>query len=74
MVSRISRLAYSTPIPVGPNILCPENARKSQSKSCTSTGMWGTLCAPSIMTAAPTARALAVISFTGLIVPRELEA
>ena len=29
---------YNTPIPVGPHILCPEKARKSQSNSCTLIG------------------------------------
>ena len=40
--SRISCLPYKTPMPVGPSILCPEKARKSISKSLTSTGRWGT--------------------------------
>ena len=71
--SRTSSFTYNPPIPVGPSILCPENARKSQSMSCTSTGMCGTLCAPSTSTAAPTARALAASSLTGLMVPTALD-
>ena len=34
--------------------MCAENARKSQSRSRTSTGMCGTLCAPSTSMSAPT--------------------
>ena len=38
-----SSFPYNTPTPVGPHILCAENARKSISRSCTSTFICGTL-------------------------------
>ncbi len=38
MASSSARLPYSTPIPVGPSILCPEKAAKSTSSPCRSTG------------------------------------
>ncbi len=41
--------------------------------SCTSTGPWGTLWAPSMSTRAPAAWAFAVISRTGLMVPSAFE-
>ena len=40
-------------MPVGPHILCPENARKSQPNSCTSSGMWPALCAASTRVSCP---------------------
>src|SRR5437667_403842 len=60
-------------MPVGPHILCPENARKSQPNSPTSIGKWPTPCAASTSVSAPTACAFAQSSATGLIVPREFE-
>ena len=50
-----------------------EKARKSQSRSVTSTGRWGTLWAASMRTWAPTAWALAAMSLTGLMAPRTLD-
>ena len=62
----------STPMPVGPSILWPVNAKKSQPMAGTSTGMWGTLCEPSTTTSAPCSWARRVISATGLSVPSTL--
>ena len=58
---------------MGPYILWPEKARKSQSSACTSTFMWGTDCAPSTSTRASWAWAIRAISFTSFTVPRTLE-
>ena len=69
MVSSTSIRPQSTPTPVGPSILCAEKARKSQPSSCTSTGRWGTLCAPSMSTSAPWSCASRVSSRTGTMVP-----
>ena len=66
-------LPYSTPIPVGPKILWPENVKKSQSMRLTSIGMWGVDCAPSTKTGTPCAWAIAIICSTGLTVPKALE-
>ena len=60
-------------MPSGPNILCPENARKSTPRSSTSTGRCGTDWQASSTTSAPTACARSVSSLTGLIVPSTLE-
>ena len=38
MASSTSCRPYNTPMPVGPQILWPENAKKSQPMACTSTG------------------------------------
>ena len=73
MSSSRARRPYSAPMPVGPHILCPEQAKKSHPRSCTSTGMWGAACAPSTTQTAPMACALAAISRTGLTVPRAFE-
>ena len=64
---------YKTPIPIGPKILCPENAKKSASSSCTLTGICGVLCAPSTTITASFSCAMAAISLIGLILPRTLE-
>src|SRR5262249_10107458 len=37
IASRSSLRAQRAPMPIGPHILCPEKARKSQPRSCTST-------------------------------------
>ena len=60
-------------MPVGPHILCPENARKSQPNSRTSSAKCPMLCAASTSVSAPTARACSQSSATGLIVPSEFE-
>ena len=60
-------------MPVGPHILCPENARKSQPISCTSIGRCPALCAASTSVVTPSWRARAHNSPTGLIVPSEFE-
>jgi len=52
--SSSSRFPYRQPIPIGPISLWPEKARKSASSACTSTGICGTLWAPSTTTTAPT--------------------
>ena len=59
-------------MPVGPYILCPLKAKKSQSRSCTSIFMWGALCAPSTKTGMPWAWASRMMSLTGLMVPSTL--
>ena len=69
MASSSSRRPQSTPIPLGPSILCPEKARKSTSRSATSTGMCGTDWQASSTTRAPTSRARATMGATGLTVP-----
>ena len=48
---------HSTPMPVGPSILCPVKATKSASSSATSTGMCGTDCERPASPARPTSRA-----------------
>ncbi len=53
MASSSSLRPYSTPMPVGPHILCAEKARKSTPARCTSTGKCGTDCAPSTRVTAP---------------------
>ena len=60
-------------MPVGPSILWPEKARKSQPRARTSTGMWGTACAASITIAAPEARAALTIRSAASRVPSTLE-
>src|SRR5437764_735968 len=65
--------AHSTPIPVGPSILCPVNATASTPRACTSIPMCGTDCEASRTTAAPTLRAFATTTSTGLIVPSRLD-
>ena len=71
--SSSSGRAQSTPMPSGPNILCPEKARKSTPRSSTSTGRCGTDWQASSTTRAPTAWARSVSSATGLTVPSTLE-
>ena len=73
MASRISGWPHSTPTPVGPSILCPLHAKKSQPKEATSTGMWGALCAPSTNISASTLRASSASLSTGLTVASTLE-
>ena len=63
------RLAPQHPDPVGPSILCPLHAKKSQPKEATSTGMWGALCAPSTNISASTLCASSASLSTGLTVP-----
>ena len=72
MASRISGLPTRQPMPVGPSILWPVKAKKSQPIDDTSTGMWGTLCEPSTRQSAPRSWASWAISATGLMVPRTL--
>ena len=65
---------YSTPMPVGPNSLCPEKAKKSQPSACTSTGQMGRrLRAVHQHHDAPRPRSLRRARRTGLIVPSALE-
>src|SRR5579875_2370188 len=63
----------STPMPLGPSILCAENARKSAPSAVTSTGRCGTSCAPSHTTSAPAARASAATCATGGTSPVTLD-
>ena len=53
ILSSNSFLPYKTPIPNGANILCPEKAKKSASKACTSIFVCGMLCEASTITTAP---------------------
>src|SRR5829696_7957783 len=73
MASRISGRPHSTPTPVGPSILCPLHAKKSQSKEATSTGMWGALCAPSTNISASSLCASSASLSTGLTVASTFE-
>ena len=68
-----SRRPYSTPIPLGPSILCPENAAKSTSRACKSTGWCGTDWQASSTVSAPTALARATSSSTGASAPVTFE-
>src|ERR1700739_4765063 len=68
-----SRRPYSTPIPLGPSILWPENAAKSTSRAWKSTGWCGTDWQASSTVNAPTALALATSSGTGPTAPVTLE-
>src|SRR5439155_1196254 len=63
VASKSSCFPYKTPIPVGPSILCPLNARKSASRLCTSMGMCGAAWAASTTQMAPTSCALFASAF-----------
>src|SRR5674476_1597332 len=72
---RLSSSSYrpqSTPIPVGPQILWPVKARRSQPRSATDVGSCGTPWEASTTITAPTACAMAATCATGLIVPSTL--
>ena len=73
MASRTARFPYTTPMPVGPKILCPENTKKSASRAWTSTFMCETDWAPSTSAQAPTRWAMAITSAIGVTVPSALE-
>src|SRR6059036_546713 len=73
VASSRSCFPYRMPIPVGPSILCPLNARKSASRLWTSIGMCGAAWAASTTQIAPTSWARFAISLTGLMVPSTLE-
>src|ERR671910_657142 len=73
MASRTSGRPHSTPTPVGPSILCPLHAKKSQPKEATSTVMWGALCAPSTNISASTLCASSASLSTGLTVTSTFE-
>ena len=64
---------YSTPIPLGPSILCPEKAAKSTSRAWKSTGWCGTDWQASSTVSAPTALARATSSATGASAPVTFE-
>ncbi|CFE39095.1 Uncharacterised protein [Mycobacterium tuberculosis] len=68
-----SRRPYSTPIPLGPSILCPENAAKSTPSSCRSTGWCGTDWQASSTVSAPDWWARETSSLTGVSTPVTLE-
>ena len=53
--------------------MCPENTKKSASKSCTSIFICGILCDASTITIAPFLCAYFIISFTGFIVPKTFD-
>ena len=63
----------SAPAPLGPGSLWPENAKKSQPSSCTSTARCGADWAPSTTTTASRSCAQSQISRTGLSVPSEFD-
>ena len=65
-----SYFPYITPIPVGPQILCPEKAKKSQSISLTSTFICGTLWAPSTINKALCSWAIFASSLTSTVYPK----
>ena len=60
---------YTTPMPVGPNTLWPENARKSQSSARTSSGSCGADWQASSTTTVPLARARATSGAGSVMVP-----
>ena len=60
-------------MPIGESILWPENAKKSQSMSRTSTFMCATLCEPSTTATAPTLCAFLTIFLTSFLRPRTFE-
>ncbi len=60
-------------MPVGAKSLWPERTKKSASRSCTSTFMCETDCAPSTSTRAPTRCAISTIVFAGVTVPSAFE-
>ncbi len=64
---------YSTPIPLGPSILWPENAAKSTPSAWKSTGWCGTDWQASSSVSAPTAFARATSSATGATAPVTFE-
>ena len=61
------------PTPIGPSILCDEQARKSQSRARTSSRRWGADCAASISTGTLRRRATAQISAAGVTSPSTLD-
>ena len=74
MASSSSARPHRTPMPVGPIILWAEKAMKSTPSSRTSTGEWGTSCAPSATTTAPAAwAAVGDRGAPGLMVPSTLD-
>ena len=64
---------HNAPIPLGPHILWPEIATKSQSSACTSTRRCGAACAASQTKIAPCSCAHRVSGARSLIVPSEFE-
>ena len=75
MVSSTFFRTHSTPIPVGPSILCPENAKKSHPISSMFTFMWGTAWAPSISVKISPGASLHIwiILWASVIVPRTFD-
>ena len=74
IASRIARRPTSTPMPIGPHILCAaERVEVDAERVEVARGRCGAACAPSHTTSAPTPRAIAAISATGLIVPSALD-
>ena len=63
---------YNAPTPFGPYILCAVKAIKSIPSAFTSTGILPTACVASVKNNAPCFFAIALISFTGCIVPISL--
>ena len=73
IASSSSARPQRAPTPLGPHILCPEKARKSQPSACTSIARCGAACAASTTMIAPCSCAHAASCSTGLIVPSEFE-
>ena len=71
--SRSSARAQSTPIPVGPSILCALKQATSTSRAATSIGAWPTSWAASIAMSAPAACAASARRCSGGIVPSTLD-
>ena len=71
--SSSSARPQSAPTPLGPQSLCDEKARKSQSSAWTSTRWCGAPCAASTTMIAPWPCAQAASRSTGLTVPSEFE-
>ena len=69
----ISSFPYNTPMPIGASILCPDNTKKSASRSWTSIFMCGADCAASTTMIAPTSWALWAIFFISFIVPKTFD-
>ncbi len=73
MASSSAARPHSPPIAVGPSILWPVKARKSQPNARTSTGQCGTLCEASTTSSAPAAWTWAAIAAIGFTVPSTFE-
>ncbi len=71
--SSSSFFPHITPVPVGPNILCPENAIMSAPSSFTFISWCGAVCAVSSSSVAPCFFVSFFISFIGIVVPSRFD-